>query len=165
MSDIVLAFFIEFPQNKEFDCCLVNPIEKFEIEQEIDLQEKIYFFYIIRKIKIPTPEIINISVLLKNNETIKSDRIEIKKDEVLFQYSLFKKGDLSIDTKTFYKYHKFLKFIEEEKCSQEIINQFCLNTLEYLKTHKNIHNKSSILINLILKVINNDKIFTEEIII
>ena len=44
MSDIVLAFFIEFPQNKEFDCCLVNPIEKFEIKQEIDFKEKIYFF-------------------------------------------------------------------------------------------------------------------------
>ena len=166
MSDIVLAFFIEFPQNKEFDYCLVNPIEKFEIKQEIDLKEKIYFFYIIRKkIKIPTREIINISIKLKNKEIIKSDDIEIKQDEVLFKYSLFKKGDLSKDTKTFYKYHKFLKFIEEEKCSQEIINQFCLNTLEYLKTHKNIHNKSSILINLILKVINNDKIFTEEIII
>ena len=102
---------------------------------------------------------------MKNKEIIKRGEIEIKKDEVLFQYSLFKIVYLSTDTKTFYKYHKLLTFIEEEKCSQEIINQFCLNTLEYLKTHKNIHNKSSILINLILKVINNDKIFTEEIII
>ena len=144
MNDILLAFFVEFPKNKEFDYCLVNPTKKFEIKQEIDFKEKIYFFYIIRKkIKIPTREIINITIKLKNKEIIKSDDIEIKQDEVLFKYSLFKKGYLSKDTKTFYKYHKLLTFIEEEKCSQEIINQFCLNTLEYLKTHKNIHNKSS----------------------
>lgn len=102
---------------------------------------------------------------MKNKEIIKRGEIEIKKDEVLFQYSLFKKVYLSTDIKTFYKYHKLLTFIEEEKCSQEIINQFYLNTLEYLKNQKYIYKKSSILISLILKVINNDKIFTEEIII
>ncbi len=163
LNDILLAFFVEFPQNKEFDYCLVNSTEKFEIKQEIDLKEKIYFFYIIRKIKIPTREKINISIKLKEEKIIESDDIEINQDEVLFQYSLFKKGYLSKDTKTFYKYHKFLKFIEEEKCSQEIINQFFLNTLEYLKTKKYINKKSSILISLILKVINNDNIFTEAI--
>ena len=66
-----------------------------------------------------------------------------------------------LDTKTYYKFNEFLKFIEKENLSQDDIIEFYLCTLKHLKEKKIIN--SDIIIDLILRVVEYESIFKEAI--
>ena len=164
-NKIVLAFFIELHQNKpNLNCEILDDKKKFQIYPKFQ-KNNIHFFYIINEEKnnCETEDII-ISIYSESKKLDKSEKININSNKILFLYSINFPHLKTIDTKTYYKFNEFLKFIEEEKLSQDDINEFYLNTLkhlEYLKG-KTIIN-SNIIIDLIFRVVENESTFKKAI--
>ena len=163
---IVLAFFIELPDNDPYLKCLIrNKIEdnkkKFEIIQNINSQKNIYFFYVINVEQIDDEEIFINIISRKLGAYESKESIKINPQKIIFLYSINFKNLQCLDTKTNYKFNEFIKFIEEENIPDNDIIEFYSYTLNYLK-EKKIFN-SDIIINFILKVIEYDSIFNEAI--
>ena len=164
-NKIVLAFFIELDENKpNLNCGISGDKKKFKIYPKFQ-KNNIHFFYIINEEKnnCETEDII-ISIYSESKKLDKSEKININSNKILFLYSINFPHLNSLDTKTYYKFNEFLKFIEEEKLSQNDINEFYLNTLKYLEylKGKTIIN-SDIIIDLILRVVEYESIFKEAI--
>ena len=159
-NKIVLAFFFEHNEKEEdVNCNILDEKEKYQI---FSVQKNdIYFFYIINIEESKGKDDEIVLNIYSRKSKFQSEKIQLNSNKILFSYSIKLQNYNHLDTKTYYKFNEFLKFIEKENLSQDDIIEFYLCTLKHLKEKKIIN--SDIIIDLILRVVEYESIFKEAI--